>query len=71
VTGNKRSGCDGVVNLAGEPIAEGRWTAERKQEISTAANWVRKNVTIAEANPKPSVLVNASAMATTALKPPL
>lgn len=27
------AGCDGVVNLAGEPIAEGRWTPERKQAI--------------------------------------
>ncbi len=27
------AGVDGVVHLAGEPIAEGRWTAERKRRI--------------------------------------
>lgn len=27
------AGCDGVVNLAGEPLMGDRWTPERKQEI--------------------------------------
>src|SRR4051812_14366975 len=27
------SGADGIVNLAGENIGDGRWTAERKQRL--------------------------------------
>lgn len=58
------SGCDGVVNLAGEPIAEERWTAERKQEILDSRKLGTQKIVeaIAQANSKPSVLVNASAI---------
>lgn len=58
------SGCDGVVNLAGEPIAEERWTAERKQEILNSRKLGTQKIVeaIALANSKPSVLVNASAI---------
>jgi uncharacterized protein len=56
--------CDGVVNLAGEPIAEGRWTAARKQEILHSRKLGTQKIVeaIAKANPKPQVLVNASAI---------
>jgi uncharacterized protein len=58
------SGCDGVVNLAGEAIGEGRWTAERKQAImdSRKLSTQRLVEAIAQADPKPTVLVNASAV---------
>ncbi|MBD2464049.1 TIGR01777 family protein [Oscillatoria sp. FACHB-1407] len=58
------AGCDGVVNLAGAPIAESRWTPERKQEIlDSRVIGTRKIVeAIAQANPKPSVLINSSAI---------
>ncbi len=58
------SGCDAVVNLAGEPIGEGRWTAERKQEILNSRKLSTQKIVeaIALSNPKPSVLVNASAI---------
>ncbi len=58
------SGCDGVVNLAGEPIAEARWTPERKQEILLSRQLATQKIVeaIAGANPKPTVLVNASAI---------
>lgn len=55
-------GADAVVNLAGEPIAEGRWTAARKQAIRES----RMNATYAlvdaikRATPRPRVLVSAS-----------
>jgi uncharacterized protein (TIGR01777 family) len=58
------AGCDGVVNLAGEPLAAERWTAERKQEI-LASRQVGTHLlveTIAAANPRPAVLVSASAI---------
>lgn len=57
------SSCEGVVNLAGEPISE-RWTPERKQSIvSSRKVGTHKLVeAIAQANPKPQVLVNASAI---------
>lgn len=56
--------CDGVVNLAGEPIGEGRWTPQRKQEILESRKLVTQKIVeaIATAHPKPSVLVNASAI---------
>ncbi|MEA5566279.1 TIGR01777 family oxidoreductase [Anabaena sp. UHCC 0399] len=58
------AGCDGVVNLAGEPIAEKRWTPEEKQSILNSRQLGTQKIVeaIANANPKPSVLVNASAI---------
>ena len=58
------AGCDGVVNLAGEPIAESRWTPSRKQAILNSRKIVSQKIVeaIAKADPKPTVLVNASAI---------
>lgn len=58
------SGCDGVVNLAGEPIAEERWTDEVKDKIFKSRQLVTRNIVdaIAKAETKPTVLVNASAI---------
>jgi hypothetical protein len=58
------AGCDGVVNLAGEPIAEHRWTPERKQALMNSRKITTQKVVeaICQANPKPTVLVNASAI---------
>jgi uncharacterized protein len=58
------SGCDGVVNLAGAPIAESRWTPERKQEILESRTIGTQKVVeaIAQAQSKPTVLVNSSAI---------
>lgn len=58
------AGCDGVVNLAGEPIAEKRWTPQQKQEILNSRQLGTQKIVeaIAKANPQPSVLVNASAI---------
>jgi uncharacterized protein (TIGR01777 family) len=57
------AGCDGVVNLAGEPIAE-RWTPEHKDDILNSRKLGTQKIVeaIAQANPKPSVLVNTSAI---------
>lgn len=58
------SGCDGVVNLAGEPLVGDRWTSTRKQEIinSRAVGTQKLIEGIAAAEHQPSVLVNASAI---------
>ena len=58
------AGCDGVVNLAGEPIAESRWTPSRKQAILDSRKGITQKIVeaIAKADPKPTVLVNASAI---------
>jgi uncharacterized protein len=58
------AGCDAVVNLAGAPIAETRWTTERKQEIMDSRKIGTQKIVeaITQANPKPSVLVNSSAI---------
>ncbi|MGB3615595.1 MAG: TIGR01777 family oxidoreductase [Elainellaceae cyanobacterium] len=56
-------GCDGVVNLAGAPIAE-RWTPDYKQEIIESREQGTQRIVeaIAKAENKPSVLVNSSAI---------
>ncbi len=58
------TGCDAVVHLAGEPIAESRWTPKHKQEILDSRKLSTQKIVeaIAKANPKPRVLVNASAI---------
>jgi uncharacterized protein len=58
------SGCDGVVNLAGEPIAEQRWTPAQKQLLIDSRVQTTKLIVAAinQANPRPAVLVNASAI---------
>jgi uncharacterized protein len=58
------AGCDAVVNLAGEPIAEGRWTPEQKQKILNSRQLGTQKIVeaIAKADPKPAVLINPSAI---------
>ncbi|MBD2325869.1 TIGR01777 family oxidoreductase [Alkalinema sp. FACHB-956] len=58
------SGCDGIVNLAGEPIAEHRWTPEHKQLLLDSRILTTQHLVdaIHQATSKPSVLVNASAI---------
>ncbi|MCU0549522.1 MAG: TIGR01777 family oxidoreductase [Leptolyngbya sp. Prado105] len=68
----KIAGCEGVVNLAGEPIAENRWTPELKKNLLESRTLTTQNVVnaiaslhasvTAQANPTPTVLVNASAI---------
>ena len=57
------SGVDAVVHLAGESIA-GRWTDDKKAKIrdSRVEGTKRVITAIAGANPRPKVLVNASAV---------
>ncbi|MEO0948553.1 MAG: TIGR01777 family oxidoreductase [Cyanobacteria bacterium J06641_5] len=58
------SGCDAVVNLAGTGIADRRWTESYKQEIYNSRIQTTEKLVeaIAQADTKPSVLVNASAI---------
>ncbi|HEY9878833.1 MAG TPA: TIGR01777 family oxidoreductase [Leptolyngbyaceae cyanobacterium] len=57
------AGCDGVVNLAGAPISE-RWTSAHKRAMIDSRQIGTQKIVeaIAKANPKPSVLVNSSAI---------
>ncbi|MCC5624586.1 TIGR01777 family oxidoreductase, partial [Nostoc sp. CHAB 5715] len=61
--------CDGVVNLAGEPIGEGRWTPERKQEILNSRKLSTQKIVeaIANANPKTAVATTGGTPATRCL----
>ena len=58
------SGCDGVVNLAGEPISDARWTADRKKLLMDSRVVTTEKLVdaIAAAEVKPKVLVSASAI---------
>jgi hypothetical protein len=58
------AGCDALVHLAGEPIAQNRWTAKQKEEILNSRKLSTQKIVeaISKANPKPAVLVNASAI---------
>ena len=55
---------DAIVNLAGDPIAGGRWTAARKAEIRRSRIEATRALVeaIAAAEPRPKVLVSASAV---------
>jgi len=55
---------DAVVNLAGESIASGRWTAARKRAIRDSRVEATRALVAAmrTASPRPRVLVNASAI---------
>jgi uncharacterized protein (TIGR01777 family) len=57
------SGCDAVINLAGEPISE-RWTSEAKQAIVASREIGTEKIVeaIALASQKPKVLINSSAI---------
>ncbi|MSR01651.1 MAG: TIGR01777 family protein [Gemmatimonadetes bacterium] len=57
-------GVDAVVHLAGESIADGRWTEERKRRIrsSRIAGTTTLARAIAAASPRPRVLISASAV---------
>jgi uncharacterized protein (TIGR01777 family) len=61
--GGAAVGADAVVNLAGASIAEGRWTAGRKELLRTSRiDTTRALVTaLAKMNARPKVLVSASA----------
>jgi uncharacterized protein (TIGR01777 family) len=54
---------DGLVHLAGEPVA-GRWTARKKQRILASRGEGTRNLVLGlrAAEPRPRVLVSASAM---------
>ena len=58
------SGCDAVVNLAGAPIAEQRWTPSYKQEIRHSRQGGTEKIVeaIAKADQKLQVLINPSAV---------
>jgi uncharacterized protein (TIGR01777 family) len=58
------AGVDAVVHLAGEPVAEGRWTAAKKQRIRDSRRIGTRNLVAAieGLREKPKVLVSASAV---------
>jgi uncharacterized protein (TIGR01777 family) len=57
-------GADAVVNLSGASIADGRWSAQRKEQLRTSRiDTTRALVNaLARMNARPSVLVSASAI---------
>ncbi|MBE9212578.1 TIGR01777 family protein [Plectonema cf. radiosum LEGE 06105] len=61
---NQIASCEGIVNLAGSPISEGRWTSDRKQSILNSRKLTTQKIVeaIANSTTKPKVLVNASAV---------
>ncbi len=62
--GNALSGADAVVNLAGENLAGGRWTPERKRRLVDSRVLATRFLVrrMSERTPPPRVLVNASAV---------
>ncbi len=56
--------CDAVINLAGESIASGRWTAKKKEQIrdSRVAATTTLAKAMARAPARPRTLINASAV---------
>jgi uncharacterized protein (TIGR01777 family) len=58
------TGVDTVFHLAGEPVAEGRWTAAKRQRIESSRVLGTRHLvsTLAQLSPRPAVLVCASAI---------
>jgi len=54
--------CDACVNLAGEPVAGGRWTEERRKTIRDSRVLSTRNVAAVVGAGGPEVLVNGSAI---------
>ena len=56
--------CEGVINLAGEPIADKRWTNDHCKEITNSRLETTKNLiqNLRDLNKSPKVLINASAI---------
>lgn len=63
VDANRLEGCDTIINLAGENVAEGRWTEEKKRKIhdSRVHGTHLLSETIAKLTSKPRVFLCASA----------
>lgn len=57
-------GCDAIINLAGDGIANGRWTEEKKRRIlDSRVNGTRLlSETVANLSRKPATFINASAI---------
>ncbi|MDW7549920.1 TIGR01777 family oxidoreductase [Pseudoalteromonas peptidolytica] len=55
---------DAVINLAGEPIADGRWTRQRKQEIRDSRINITRAISsaISAATTPPALLISGSAV---------
>jgi len=64
VPGEVLEGVDAVVHLAGEPVADGRWTPERKRRILESRTLGTRAVVdaIGQASARPKVLLAASAV---------
>lgn len=64
IIGSQLEGFDAVINLAGENIADGRWTDEKKERILNSRVNATKllSETLATLNRPPKVLINASAI---------
>ncbi len=61
---NSLKSCEGVINLAGEPIAEKRWTTDHCKEIRNSRIETTKNLinNLRNLRKPPKVLINASAI---------
>ncbi|MGE5217033.1 MAG: NAD-dependent epimerase/dehydratase family protein [Chloroflexota bacterium] len=57
-------GADGIINLAGEPIAEKRWTSQQRRHIEKSRIDATHSLVqaCAKAKVKPNFLINASAV---------
>ena len=61
---NSLKSCEGVINLAGEPIAEKRWTEEHCKKITNSRLKTTKNLinNLLNLKKSPKILINASAI---------
>ena len=61
---NSLKSCEGVINLAGEPIADKRWTNDHCKEITNSRLETTKNLiqNLSDLKKSPKVLINASAI---------